>query len=569
MLKLEHLAAGIEGRIRATSLARRIVVLTAILLAAVYASSAFVLTRYYTALSERARDSREAKAQLLAEHAGRALAAVDLSLATIAEALKASLPLKPTVFTQLLLDRYIRSLPQVRALAVADADGRTVNNSRRFPPPKISTADRPFFAEQKKWRGLGLYFDRIETSRIDHKPFFAISRPVLDDDGNFRGIVAAITDPQYFANFYGPQAGQMNESVLLERDDGAVLASAGVPYAALAGFARRPLRARDRRRMAVSEVHGFPAKVVLIGGPVTAMPQFRTFVGMDLGLLVTMTAMGVYLAAAAARKAAALDRETQARRIAEARLLRAIESAPAGFVLYDRNDRLVLANDLYRSLRKAIDEMTGSGREASRSPVQRQPAAEDEPVLQLPDGRWLMARQRRTKEGDVVVFYSDITALKQHQQQLDRLTEVQRLFVDALEHIPSGLMLCDAGDRIVFCNSATRQYFPNVAALLAPGTPFETLLRAQVASGYLPAAAADPERCIAPAPPMPCAPMPTGDGRRSSNVAPPAAARSASAPTSPRSNAKRRRCVSARRPNGPPAGPPKRPIRPRTPFSPA
>lgn len=498
MLNFKRLAAGIGGCIRTTPLARRIMLLTAALLTAAYASSAFILAHYYTALGAHERISREAKAQVLAEHAGRALAAVDLALATIAEALQADLPLeRPTVFTQLLLDKYIRSLPQVRALVVADAEGRGVNNSRAYPPPKLSMADRPYFAEQKKWRGIGLYLDHIEISRVDGKPFFAMSRPVLDSDGNFQGIVVAITDPRYFANFYNPHAGQAGETVLLERDDGAVLASAGGPYAALTGLARRPLHPSDRKPAAISEVHGFPAKIVLIGKPVIALPQFRAFATMDLGLLLVMTVMGVYLAATAARRAAAVDREAQARRIAEARLLRAIESAPAGFALYDQNDRLVLANDLYRAFGAALDQITEADRGASHAPVPRQQTEDGEPVLRIPDGRWLMARQRRTEEGDVVVFYSDITSLKQHQQQIERLNEVQHLFVDALEHIPSGLMLCDAEDRIVFCNSAIRRYFPNVTQLLVPGTPFEALLRAQVASGYLPEAMADPEQWIA------------------------------------------------------------------------
>src|SRR5579875_3470570 len=96
---------GLE-RVRAIPFARRIVLLTVLFLASVYAGNALILVHYYGALAGRERDARNAKAALLAEHAGRALAAIDLSLETIAEALKAHLPLtKPTVATQLLLDK--------------------------------------------------------------------------------------------------------------------------------------------------------------------------------------------------------------------------------------------------------------------------------------------------------------------------------------------------------------------------------------------------------------------------------------------------------------------------------
>jgi two-component system cell cycle sensor histidine kinase PleC len=523
MLNLTDIASQIGGRVRAIPLARRIILLTIVLLAAVYASSALILTHYYEALSARERDARIAKAQLLAEHAGRAMAAIDLSLETIAEALKARLPLdQPTILTQILLDKYKKNLPQVRALFVAGAHGRMINISRRFPPPRMNVSDRLYFAEQKKWRGVGLYLDRIEICRIDHKPFFGMSRPILDDDGNFHGIVAAITDPQYFAHFYDPHAGQMNETVLLERNDGAVLARAGMPYGALRALDRSSSHRLDRTRVAIAKVHGFPARIVLIGKPILALPQFTNFLALDLGLLFVMTAMGLYLAARAAHEAAMVDREARARRTAEARLLSAIESAPAGFALYDQDDRLVLSNDLYRSFFAPVGDWIRPGQsrkelretavargilidpgaiaaEEGSSPwrAERHPADQDEPILRLCDGRWLLMRQCRTKEGGIVVFYSDITSLKQHQEQLERLNGAQRLFVDALEHIPSGLMLCDSEDRVLFCNSATRQYFPNVAELLVPGTPFEALVRAQVDSLYLPSAVDDPERWIA------------------------------------------------------------------------
>ncbi|MGH7054105.1 MAG: ATP-binding protein, partial [Stellaceae bacterium] len=278
----------------------------------------------------------------------------------------------------------------------------------------------------------------------------------------------------------------------------------------------------EPRPVAIARVRGFPVRIVLIGTPTLALPQFVNFLALDLGLLIVMTAMGAYLAATAAREAAMVDREAQARRTAEARLLSAIESVPAGFALYDRDDRLILANDRHNSFfapakdwmrpgapRKELRETAVAkgilldaetrvaGEEAPPWETEPGSADRDESILRLGDGRWLLRRQRRTHDGDTVAFYSDITSLKRHQEELERLTETQRLFVDALEHIPTGLMLCDSEDRLVFCNSATRRYFPNVAELLVPGTPFETLVRAQVGSQYLPSATADPERWIA------------------------------------------------------------------------
>ncbi|MGH6990815.1 MAG: ATP-binding protein, partial [Stellaceae bacterium] len=68
---------------------------------------------------------------------------------------------------------------------------------------------------------------------------------------------------------------------------------------------------------------------------------------------------------------------------------------------------------------------------------------------------------------------------------------LHRQFAGAIECIPASLLLCDAEDRIVICNSATHRYFPKATELLVPGTPFEDLLRAHAASGYVKDVGAD------------------------------------------------------------------------------
>ena len=65
---------------------------------------------------------------------------------------------------------------------------------------------------------------------------------------------------------------------------------------------------------------------------------------------------------------------------------------------------------------------------------------------------------------------------------------IQGRFVDAIESIPVSLMLHDADDRLVICNTITRTFFPNLDHLLVPGSRFEDLVRAQSESGRLPMA---------------------------------------------------------------------------------
>ena len=428
--------------IRAIPFARRIVLLTVLFLVAVYAGNALILGHYYGVLSSREREAREARAALLAEHAGRALAAVDLSLQGIAEHLKARLPLdKPTIFTQLLLDKYIKALPEVHGIFVLDADGRDINSSSAFPPPPLNASDRMYFSEQKKWLGVGLYLDRLQVSRVDRRVVFTVSRPVLDNNGNFEGVVAAVIDPAYFSDFYGHRGGQQGAVVLLERNDGAILAGTGLSDQDLTESDLKSLSRRAKAYSTRAEVHGFPGQIVVIGKPTITSPQFLSFCAMDGGLLLVMTIIAWWLAKAAAREATAVDREAHARRTAETRLLNAFESAPAAFALYDSDDRLVLSNSVYRSFFASIKDLIVSGKmfqELSEAAVKYRAFADEhpdereflrwrmdqhrlgigEPVLQLRDGRWILMRERRTDEGDTVLFYSDITPLKEREAQL-------------------------------------------------------------------------------------------------------------------------------------------------------
>jgi PAS domain S-box-containing protein len=80
----------------------------------------------------------------------------------------------------------------------------------------------------------------------------------------------------------------------------------------------------------------------------------------------------------------------------------------------------------------------------------------------------------------------DVTAEVEadHRAQL-----IQSRFVDAIESVPVSLMLHDADDRLVICNTITKTFFPGLDHLLVPGARFEDLQRAQAESGRLPSAA--------------------------------------------------------------------------------
>ena len=137
-----------------------------------------------------------------------------------------------------------------------------------------------------------------------------------------------------------------------------------------------------------------------------------------------------------------LRRAEQARLRSERRLAEEIESISEGFACYDGEDRLVISNSCYRNLLYPgldIDLSTGTTFESiARRAAERGHVADaigrveewvaerlarhrnpGEPHVQRRgNGRWVMVSERRTDEGGTVAVYSDITELKQHEQDL-------------------------------------------------------------------------------------------------------------------------------------------------------
>jgi signal transduction histidine kinase/DNA-binding response OmpR family regulator/HAMP domain-containing protein len=120
----------------------------------------------------------------------------------------------------------------------------------------------------------------------------------------------------------------------------------------------------------------------------------------------------------------------------------AITSLQEGFVLYDPQDRLVLCNEPYLALNEGLRDVAVPGGhfpQILREAVARgitQPTGPDleawiamrvrrrrmsSPPMEMRFGdRWVQLTERPTHEGGVVAVYSDITDLKQREQELER-----------------------------------------------------------------------------------------------------------------------------------------------------
>ena len=137
-----------------------------------------------------------------------------------------------------------------------------------------------------------------------------------------------------------------------------------------------------------------------------------------------------------------LRRAEQARLRSERRLAEAIESISEGFVCYDGEDQLVICNSCYRNLlypgldidlsagttfesiirraaeRGYVKDAEGRVEEWIAERLQQHRNPGEPQVQQRANGRWVMVSERRTEDGGTVAVYSDITELKQREQDL-------------------------------------------------------------------------------------------------------------------------------------------------------
>ena len=189
--------------------------------------------------------------------------------------------------------------------------------------------------------------------------------------------------------------------------------------------------------------------------------------------------------------------------IAQARLVDAIESIAECFMLFDKDDRLVLCNSRYRELHAAIADVLVPG--ASFAEICRASAhAETPPQAKgreeewvhdriarhnAPDfapeelrigERWFQISERRTHDGGSVVVQTEITAVKRREQELAEKTALLRA---TLDHMEQGLLVLDADLRIKMWNDRWIELVAIPRELVGLGRPFEPIVRACAARG--------------------------------------------------------------------------------------
>lgn len=278
---------------------------------------------------------------------------------------------------------------------------------------------------------IGRADDGLFALRRDELRHMALAQTALDDSraltielgGKVAGLVKATRDASDAAAARSGEAVAGGKLIIIVLTVAGVLGAAVVMFAYVGPRIIRPLE------------HITAAMTDLAAGD-TAVDIPGRDRSDELGRMAQ--ALGVF------RDTAIEMQESNLREIRETRrrLSDAIESISEAFSLYDSDDRLVVCNGMYRTLlypgfadeivpgmtfeaivRRAVER--GYIRDAGDDPedwlasrLQRHREPTGSWLQQRGDGRWIMVSERRTEDGGTVAVYSDITELKQREQEL-------------------------------------------------------------------------------------------------------------------------------------------------------
>ena len=137
-------------------------------------------------------------------------------------------------------------------------------------------------------------------------------------------------------------------------------------------------------------------------------------------------------------------------------LIDAIESISDAFVLFDKAQRIVLFNSRFKAFWARTRARIGPGTQLAE--IKRLAAstglfAEEQrgrgdghTIYRLLNGRWLQVSERPTREGGLVILYTDITELKQSEAQRreQALAQKSRLLQRAVDALSQGVAMVSA-----------------------------------------------------------------------------------------------------------------------------
>ncbi len=347
------------------------------------------LHQRYIAAIDQGKKSAQNFAEILSEHTALTFENVERMLREAAKIRKDNLegdyasPEDVNAALRLLA----KTSPAVVAVGWTDAAGKLVAHSYDGAPPRTNVSQMTHFAVHRDNASDKLYMSPPFRSAASNRWLTAASLRLSNDDGTFAGIVTTPLDQSYFAKLYRSIDLGNKGSILLLHRDGLLLARQPALESAMGrSFASGPLLAQHLPKSdtgsyeslsaadGVPRVAGYKAVrglplVVLVsyGRSVVLHGWYRHLLifGPVVGFAAAAILFGTFLLARQTRKLAlksdALLKKSGELERTNARFDMALSEMPNGLVMWDTDQRIVIANSRFREMYGLKPEQVAPG----------------------------------------------------------------------------------------------------------------------------------------------------------------------------------------------------------------
>ena len=355
-------------------------------------------------------------------------------------------------------------------VAIIDAEGYLSFSSLTQSTERVYLGDREHFSVHRAGNGDKLFVSRPVKGRVSGKWSIQFSRPIFRD-GRFSGVIVLSVDPGYFVRFYQKVDLRTQGVVAMLRDTGEVMARS-VDQEKYIGklidtspYTTSTLQQGHLRRAAqtdgIDRLYGYYRVAVhgltLVVG-VGVDEQLESVRDQQHMMLLIASVVSLVLALMVWH----LARGLAYRDVAEARLQLAASvftNAREGIMITDVSGKIVEVNETFsRITGYSYEEAKGQNPRilnSGRQPPEHYAAMWESLKTQ---GYWNGEVWNRRKSGEVyaeilsvsavqgadgktqnyVALFTDITPLKEHQQQLEHIAHY-----DALTGLPNRVLLAD------------------------------------------------------------------------------------------------------------------------------
>ncbi|MBS1160147.1 MAG: hypothetical protein H6R15_2566 [Proteobacteria bacterium] len=303
--------------------------------------------------------------RVLAEQTTRTFEGVALVLKGIQERLSDDLGRQlelDSIPVQLLLRARVGGLPQVKSIFVVDRAGFGVNSSRPDFVRRLAVSNRPFFRHFAEGARDELFISRPEQAHVDQQWTFYVSSRLDDASGQFRGVVVAAINIDYFESLYEGISLDAVNRILLLNNEGLLLAGkpkgedelgrSGISAPALAALrnssdgvlVRREENAAGTRFIAYRQVAKYPLMIGAAVDEAEALLPWRRVARPIIGgvtLVIFLVLLSAFFMLRNLLRREALESDLKER---DEQLRHMVQSVQDAIVTIDADQRLVLFN---------------------------------------------------------------------------------------------------------------------------------------------------------------------------------------------------------------------------------